>query len=70
MFLFASAIIVAASPPANVAASVQATATIRVVRAIRVKLDGSYNPGVSAPRVSRIKLADGSSQVVKVIEFQ
>ena len=70
MFLLATAVIVAAPSPASVTATVQATATIRVERAIRVRLDGSVSPGANPPRESRVKLADGSSQPVRVVEFE
>jgi hypothetical protein len=52
------------------AASAQATATIRIVRAVRLKLDGSRNPDAPPARNSRIKAADGTFQSAKLIEFQ
>ena len=70
MIVLATAIVVAASLPAAATATVQATATIRVERAFRVRLDGSFTPGANPPRVSHVKLADGSSQTVRVIEFE
>ena len=70
MFLLAAATLSAAPAPTRVSATVQATATIRVERGVTLKLDGSPNPGVSAARESHVKLADGTSQTVKVIEFQ
>jgi hypothetical protein len=51
-------------------ASAQATATIRIVRAVRLKLDGSRNPDAPPARNARIKAANGSLEPAKLIEFQ
>jgi hypothetical protein len=59
------------SPPRPVAAVAQATATIRVISAVRLKLDGAApNPDAPAPRQSVVKTSDGSVQAAKLIEFQ
>jgi hypothetical protein len=69
MLLFAAAI--AASPPLRpVSAVAQATATIRIVRAVELKLDGSLNEGAPAARESRLRAADGTTRQAKLIEFQ
>lgn len=53
-----------------VAASVQATATIRVVQGVALKLDGSINANAPTPRSTVLRLSDGSTQSAKLIEFQ
>lgn len=71
MFLIAAAALATASTPASAtSATARATATIRIVAAVRLKLDGSANPGAPAARDSVIRQADGTSQPVKLIEFQ
>ncbi len=70
MFLIAAAAIGTVAPPARTSAIVQTTATIRIVKAVVLKLDGSSNPGAPLARDSRVKSADGSTQQLKLIEFQ
>ena len=71
MFLIASAALAAASTPTPTpTVTVQATATIRVLAAVRLKLDGTSNPAAPAPRDAILKLADGTSQPARLIEFQ
>ena len=71
MLLLAAAALVADLPPSRpVSAVAQATATIRVIRAVTLKLDGSRNDEGPAPRKAMIVTADGSRQPVKLIEFQ
>lgn len=70
MLLLAAATLVTAPPPPRVSASVQATATIRVVSGVTLKLDGSPNPDAPPAREIVLKAADGSTQPMKVIEFQ
>ena len=71
MVLLATAALAATPPqPRPVSASVQATATIRVISGVQLKLDGTNNPGAPSPRDSNIKSADGSVQPAKLIEFQ
>jgi hypothetical protein len=71
MILLAAASIATAMPQSRpVTAAVQATATIRVVSAVRLKLDGEPNPGAPPARDSTVKSADGTSQPAKLIEFQ
>jgi len=72
MVLFAAAAALSATPapmrpPPAIA---QATATIRIVSAVTLKLDGSANAGLPLPRVSNVKAVDGSSHPAKLIEFQ
>jgi hypothetical protein len=73
MFLLAAAALTTQpAPPQSrpVSAVVQATATIRVINAVELKLDGRANPDAPPARDSVIKAADGSSQPAKLIEFQ
>ena len=71
VFALASAALSAAPPaPHSASATAQATATIRIVSAVRLKLDGSENPDAPPVRSTLLKLADGASQPVKLIEFQ
>jgi hypothetical protein len=71
MILLAAASISTALPQSRpVTAVVQATATIRVVSVVRLKLDGEINPGAPPARDSVLKSTDGSSQPAKLIEFQ
>lgn len=70
MFLIAAVALATALSPTRATAAVQATATIRVLRAVALKLDGSVNADAPAPRDSIVKFADGSIQRVKVIEFE
>jgi hypothetical protein len=69
MLLLAAALATALSQP-RFSASVQATATIRIVSGVVLKLDGSPNPGAPPAREILLKAADGSIQPIKVIEFQ
>lgn len=70
MFLIAAAAIATVAPSTRTSASVQATATIRVIKGVVLKLDGSSNPGAPLTRDSLVKSADGSMQRLKLIEFQ
>ena len=69
MLLLAAAALAPTPPPYPYRAVVQATATIRVVAGVRLKLDGSDNPDAPAPRDSLVKAPDGTSQPAKLIEF-
>jgi len=53
-----------------VSAAVQATATIRIVTGVSLKLDAPVNPGAPPSRDTVIHAADGSSAPAKLIEFQ
>lgn len=70
MVLLAAAALATMPPAPHFSAVAQATATIRVVTGVRLKLDGSTNAQAPAPRYSTVKSADGTSQPIKVIEFQ
>jgi hypothetical protein len=71
MILLAAASIASALPPSRpVTAAVQATATIRIVTAVQLKLGAAINPGAPPVRDSIVMSADGSSQPAKLIEFQ
>jgi hypothetical protein len=74
MVILAAAVLATASPqqpqPSRSAVTVQATATIRIVSGVVLKLDAASNPGAPPPRDSEIRSADGSSTPAKLIEFQ
>jgi hypothetical protein len=70
MMLFAAALALAQPQATQASAVAQATATIRVVAAVRLKLDGEISPGAPPPRVSSVKMADGTLRPAKLIEFQ
>ena len=70
MLLIAAASLAASPPPSAASAVAQATATIRIVRAVELKLDGSPNDGAPAVRDSQLRGADGTIQQAKLIEFQ
>jgi hypothetical protein len=72
VFLAAVAAVIAPSPPSGqpVSATAQATATIRVISAVRIRLNGERNPGLPQPRIAILRLNDGSTESAKLIEFQ
>ena len=70
MVLFVVAALSTSTAPVRPGAVAQATATIRIVSAVTLKLDGSENAGLPPPRESQVKAPDGSSQPAKLIEFQ
>ena len=60
----------APSPPRPTGAVVQATATIRVISGVALKLDAPANPGAPPSRNSLIRASDGSLTPAKLIEFE
>jgi hypothetical protein len=70
MILLAAAAIATASTPPTAPVSVRATATIRVVQAVRLSFDAPVNLGAPAARDAVLRLPDGSSQRARLIEFQ
>jgi hypothetical protein len=70
MLILAAAALATVQAPPKMSASAQATATIRIVGAVRLKLDGSRNPDAPPARNARIKAANGSLERAKLIEFQ
>jgi hypothetical protein len=72
MLLIAAAAALATAPQMHspAAATAQATATIRIVAAVRLKLDGRDNPGAPRPRDSIVKDRDGNRQPARLIEFE
>jgi hypothetical protein len=71
MILLAAALLAnAPTPPAAPSATAQATATIRIVTAVRLKLDAAANPGAPPARNTVLRLGDGTAQPAKLIEFQ
>ena len=70
MIILAAAALVSLAPqPAPLRASVQATATIRVIRGVQIKF-GEANPEAPPARACVLKGADGSIQRAKLVEFQ
>jgi len=71
MFLLAAAALATAqTPPAAPSATAQATATIRIVTAVRLKLDAPVNPGAPPAHDAILRLGDGTTRPAKLIEFQ
>ena len=70
MIFLAAAALATKAPEPRVSAVVQATATIRVIAGVSLKLDGSRNQDAPPARDSIIKAGDGTRQSVKLIEFQ
>lgn len=67
--LLAAALVAIPAAPTGVSASAQATATIRVVRAVRLRFDGTPDADVPPLREAELRI-DGSIRKVKLIEFQ
>jgi hypothetical protein len=71
MFMLAAAALATAAPhSAATSAVAQATATIRVVTAVRLKLDAPNNPGAPSAHSAVVRLNDGTANPAKLIEFQ
>lgn len=71
MLLIAAAALSASSPPPRPAGPIaEAIATVRILTAVQLKLDGSANAGMPPVRVSQLRSADGTTQQAKLIEFQ
>lgn len=71
MIILAAAALATTPPEHRPASAVaQATATIRILSAVRLKLDADNNPDAPPARTSIVKAADGSTQPAKLIEFQ
>lgn len=70
MVILAAAALAAEFPQSRTMTTAQATATIRVLRAVVLKLDGSPNPDAPPVRDSMIATADGAHHPLKVIDFQ
>jgi hypothetical protein len=70
LLIAAAALATASTPPVGTSATVQATATIRIVAGVRLKFDAASNPGAPPARNAVIKLSDGTAQPAKLIEFQ
>jgi hypothetical protein len=56
--------------PRPAAATVQATATIRILTAVRLTLGAPMNPDAPPLRDGVVRLTDGSLLPAKLIEFQ
>ncbi len=69
--LAALAMAVSAPQPAPVpiGPAVEARATVRIVSGVRLKLDGSINADVPAPRDTTLR-SSGLSQPARLIEFE
>ena len=58
-----------AAPPTT-AVSVHATATVRILSGVRLKLEAATNEGAPKARDAIVRLKDGSEQPARLIEFQ
>jgi len=73
MLILAAAAALLATAPERIhatAATVQATATIRVLTAVRLKLDAETNPGAPPAHNAVLRSGDGTRQPARLIEFQ
>ena len=73
MLWLAAAVLAASAadqPPVRTGASARATAMVRIVSAVRLKLDGSDNPHAPTARDSEIRSRDGTRERARLIEFQ
>jgi hypothetical protein len=71
LLIAAAALLAAPSDPRSATSAVaQATATIRILSAVQLKLDAPNNPGAPPSRESLIHAADGTIKPAKLIEFQ
>ncbi len=71
MLLLIAAASASATPPntQSAAAVIQATATVRIISAVRVNLDSPTNPQAPPAHDSRVT-ADGKVQPARLIEFE
>jgi hypothetical protein len=72
LLLVTAAAALASSQPVThgLSATAQATATIRVMTAVRISFDAETNPGAPPARDAVLRSSDGSTQEAKLIEFQ
>ena len=74
MIFLATAALATTSPPDSQprrsAVTVSATATIRVISGVTLKLGEAKNPGAPPTQDSTVHSADGTSRPAKLIEFQ
>ena len=73
MFWLTAALLVAPAadqPPVRTAVSARATAMVRIVAGVRLKLDGSDNPHAPSARQSLVHNRDGTRERARLIEFQ
>jgi hypothetical protein len=71
MLLLLAAVAASAAPqrPQPPAAVVQATATVRIISAVRIKFDSPDNRETPPPHDSQVT-ADGKVQPARLIEFE
>ncbi|HEY4070327.1 MAG TPA: hypothetical protein VGM04_02080 [Sphingomicrobium sp.] len=71
MLLLAAAAVAAATPPnsAPTPVAAEATASVRIVSGVRLKLDSPDNPDAPPAHDSTVK-ADGKEQPARLIEFE
>lgn len=71
LFLAAAAALAGSSlSPHPASATVQATATIRIVTAVRIRFDAETNAGAPSARNTVLRSSDGKASPAKLIEFQ
>jgi len=71
MLLYLAAAVAAPEPPSSrpVPVAAQATATVRIVSGVRLKLDSPTNPGAPPAHDSKVTTEDGQ-RPARLIEFQ
>lgn len=72
MLILAAAVAIAAAPPPNAArgsAVAEATATVRIVSGVRLKLDSPTNPDAPPAHDAKVSV-DGKDQAARLIEFE
>jgi hypothetical protein len=75
MFLFAAAAVAAATAPAppppepRAPVAAEATASVRIVAGVRLRLDSPTNPDAPPAHDSTVK-TDGTPQLARLIEFE
>lgn len=74
MMGFAAAVALASTsaPPGDwrPVATVQATATIRIISGVSLKLDAARNDGAPSAHESKVRTEDGLVRPARLIEFQ
>lgn len=70
MLLVALAAAVATPSPAPTSARIEARATVRIVRGTAVRFDSVGTYALPRPTERTVRAADGSSTVIRLVEFQ
>lgn len=73
MFVLAAALAATAPPssaPATAHVAVQATATVRIISGVRLKLDSATNADAPPAHDGLVTTNDGTAHPARLIEFQ